>query len=32
MWLHGEPASFIRMAFGGLIGLGIVGLKLTATP
>jgi quaternary ammonium compound-resistance protein SugE len=32
IWLHGEPASFMRLACVALIGLGIAGLKLTATP
>ena len=30
--MHGEPASLMRMGCVGLIGLGIVGLKLTAAP
>lgn len=31
IWLLGEDASFVRMACVGLIALGIVGLKLSAS-
>ena len=32
IWLYGEDASLVRIACVGLIGMGIVGLKLTAAP